>query len=330
MIGEIEDYDLCERRYREDFSRFSLTTTGLRYLQVRTLIDREPLLDSAALRQRFDIPRRKIDRATIETLRRQVFADVTISSDELEEWLRRTYHDVEAERGWDIDRLEASLSRIREEGDEYWEAWNSVYRDDIRAHIQHRFVRTADIQDYEELRHRIEGELNPVIQGYTVISWYNQWTSALIERFILNHPKVVPAVRRIEKVDFFFRNIPLDLKLTFVPQGYVALLRRKGIAQHSTQILAHVRAEPLTLARWLYENQGEARFSDSHRLFMVLYDEEQSEASWKLKADFDSIYTRLDQYFASTTSLPTLCWQFKGQRMGGNYQTLTDVVIMTQ
>jgi len=180
------------------------------------------------------------------------------------------------------------------------------------------------------LRCRIEGELNPTVRGYTIISWYNQWTSALIEYFILNHPQVVPAVRRINKVDFFFRKIPLDLKVTFVPQGYMTWLRRNDIAQNMTQVLKHVQAEPLTLARWLYENQGEARFSDSHRLFLVLCDEEQPEASWKLKADFDGIYTRLDQYFTSTDSLPTLDWQFKGQSIRGNYQTLTDVVLVTR
>jgi hypothetical protein len=324
------DYNLCERRYHEAFSDFSLTPPGLRYLQVRTLIDREPLLASADLRRRFQITTREINRETIETLRRKIFADTTIREDDLEEWLRRAYHEVKAKRGWNIAKLKASLYRIRKEGDEYWEAWNSIYRDDIRAHIQHRFVRTNDIQDYEELRCRIEGELNPTVRGYTIISWYNQWTSALIEYFILNHPQVVPAVRRINKVDFFFRKIPLDLKVTFVPQGYMTWLRRNDIAQNMTQVLKHVQAEPLTLARWLYENQGEARFSDSHRLFLVLCDEEQPEASWKLKADFDGIYTRLDQYFTSTDSLPTLDWQFKGQSIRGNYQTLTDVVLVTR
>ncbi len=140
--------------------------------------------------------------------------------------LRAAYEEIQRERRWDIPKLEAEFQKISQTGDEYWQAWKSVYRDDIRAHIQHRFVRTPEIQDYTELLRRIDKELAPIVKGYTVISWYNQWTSALIEHMIFSHPRVVPAARRIDKVDFFFLNVPIDLKVTFLPQGYLTYLRR--------------------------------------------------------------------------------------------------------
>jgi len=55
----------------------------------------------------------------------------------------------------------------------------------------------------EELFEKISKELDPVVKGYTIISWFNQWSSAIIEQFFLSNPKVIPTARRIDKVDFF-------------------------------------------------------------------------------------------------------------------------------
>jgi hypothetical protein len=322
------DYTTCEHLYQTQFCSMSLTTEGLRYLKVRSLIDAEPLTVSPSLRQWLGVQAQRFNRQAIEQMRIQVFNDASISLADLDTQLRGTYQEIDVARGWRIRKLERSLQQISRTGDEHWRAWNSVYRDDIRAHIQHRFVRTSDIQDYTELLRRIDQELDPVVKGYTIISWYNQWTSALIERVIFSHPRVVPAARRIEKVDFFFLNMPVDLKVTFLPQGYLAhLLRHVGIRDTATAI-AHVKSQPLALAQWLYENQGEARFSDSHRLFILLINERNLEQSWKLKAQFSRIKTVVSAYLNDTQRLHSLTWSFQGQRISGTFTTYTDVLVV--
>jgi len=306
----------------------SLTTEGLRYLKVRSLIDAEPLTVSPSLRQWLSVQAQRFNRQAIEQMRIQVFNDASISLANLDTQLRATYQEIEVARGWRIRKLERSLQQISRTGDEHWRAWNSVYRDDIRAHIQHRFVRTSDIQDYTELLRRIDQELDPVVKGYTIISWYNQWTSALIERVIFSHPRVVPAARRIDKVDLFFLNMPVDLKVAFLPQGYLAHLRRHAAIRDTATAIAHVKSQPLALAQWLYENQGEARFSDSHRLFILLINERDLEQSWKLKAQFSRIKTIVSAYLNDTQRLHSLTWSFQGQRISGTFTTYTDVLVV--
>lgn len=323
------DYAECDRLYQTQFSSMSLTEDGLRYLKVRSLIDGEPLTASPSLRQWLNVQGRRFNRQMVEQLRVQVFSDADISSADLDAQLRAAYREIEAARGWKVRTLERSLQQISRTGDEHWQAWNSVYRDDIRAHIQHRFVRTPDIQDYAELLRRIDRDLDPVVKGYTVISWYNQWTSALIERIVLSHRRVVPAARRIDKVDFFFLDVPVDLKVTFLPQGYLTHLRRRAQIRDTATAIAHLKKQPLDLAQWLYENQGEARFSDSHRLFVVLVNERDLAQSWKLKSKFSRIRKVVNAYLNNTQQLHSLTWRFHGQRVSGTFTTYADVLVVT-
>jgi hypothetical protein len=307
----------------------SLTPEGLRYLKVRSLIDSEPITTSPSLRQWLGVQEQRFNRHGIEQLRVRVFNDNKISAADLDVQLRAVYQEIIAAREWDIYKLEDGLREISRTGDEYWRAWNSVYRDDIRAHIQHRFIRTPEIQDYTELLRKINEELDPIVKGYTIISWYNQWTSSLIELMIFSHPRVVPAARRIDKVDFFFFDVPIDLKVTFLPQGYLTHLRRNKQISDITMAIAYVKDQPLDLAKWLYENQGEARFSDSHRLFIVLVNERYPEQSWKLKSEFSRIKEVVDAYLTHTKQLPQVTWEFQGRRTSGTFTTHADVLIVT-
>lgn len=321
-------YDELHEQYRTRFSHMSLTAEGLRYLKVRTLVDRPALVQSDLLRDFLGIQddRRSFNWSLIHELRTSLFQNEQVTSPDLDHLLRQVYHELQEESGIDYDRLEASLVTLSQEGDPYWEAWNSVYRDDIRQHIQHRFVRTSAIRDFDELLMAIDEQLNPVVKGYTIISWYNQWTSAVIERMILSHHNVVPTVRRIDKVDFFFQGIPFDLKVTFLPRQYIAALRRQGIASTPLQALDHLIRNPLDLSKWLYENQGERRFSDSHRFFLVFADRTDLERSWKLKAAFDLVRPHLNRYFEEQAEVPQMEWQFEGDAVQGRFQTFTDVL----
>lgn len=64
------------------------------------------------------------------------------------------------------------------------------------------------------------------MRGYVICSWYNHWTSIIIEDLFKDHPSVLPAVGLIKKIDFFLKDVPFDLKVTYLPEGYVADTRR--------------------------------------------------------------------------------------------------------
>jgi hypothetical protein len=274
-------YEESEKNYERKYSIMSTTPEGVRYLKLRTLIDVETLKASELLRETFSIKKSKRKRASVAELRKDIFLNEKISDDTINELLRKVYEHLKLFRAINFEELKFSLSKIANEGDEYWNAWNGVYRDDIREHIQHHFVRTLSIQSYEELLEKINKELDPVVKGYTIMSWFNQWSSAIIEQFILSHSKVIPTARRIDSLDFFFLDIPIDLKITFVPAEYITLSLRNNIISNAEQIVDEIQNNPQRLIKWLYENQGEPRFSDSHRLFVALADARNLERSWK-------------------------------------------------
>jgi len=57
--------------------------------------------------------------------------------------------------------------------------------------------------------------------NYVQTSWYNNWTSYLIESLFKSHKNVISAVGEIKSVDFFLKDYPIDLKVTFFPNQYL-------------------------------------------------------------------------------------------------------------
>lgn len=85
-------------------------------------------------------------------------------------------------------------------------------------------------KSYDTLISKFETEINVAVQGYVLNSWYNHWSSILIEHIFKSHPLVLPTVGQIKSVDFFINNIPFDLKVTYLPAEYIKFKRKeKGL-----------------------------------------------------------------------------------------------------
>ena len=59
--------------------------------------------------------------------------------------------------------------------------------------------------------------------------------------------------------------------------------------------------DPQHLAIWMYEHQGPQRFGSDNRFFVVLVDKENLENSWKLKRDFNFIFSKIDNTKRTST-----------------------------
>lgn len=97
--------------------------------------------------------------------------------------------------------------------------WGGLYQNNLEKTIVNNYVKK--IRSYDVLESKIEGELLASLHGYVKCSWYNHWTSIIIEDIFKDHASIVPAVGLVKQIDFFYRNIPLDLKVTYLPEGYV-------------------------------------------------------------------------------------------------------------
>ena len=106
--------------------------------------------------------------------------------------------------------------------------WGGDYQNSLDKYLVSRYVKVH--KSFETLISKFETEINVAVQGYVLNSWYNHWSSILIEHIFKSRPEVLPTVGQIKSVDFFINDIPFDLKVTYLPAEYIKTKRKeKGL-----------------------------------------------------------------------------------------------------
>jgi hypothetical protein len=189
-------------------------------------------------------------------------------------------------------------------------SWGIV-QGQIDRKIQREYVRR--IVRYDDLVSRVSAKLHDDITNYVICTWFNHWTTVLIEEHISAHKAAIPTLKPIKGVDIFFDGQPFDLKVTYLPRDYDPASALKN---------------PTDLAIWMYENQGEQRFGDDNRLFVVLFDAKNPEDSWKLKRDFNLVFDKIDAFFdrERIKEKDEIAFTFKGK----SYTAVTKVLLITK
>ena len=94
------------------------------------------------------------------------------------------------------------------------------------------------------MNQKIEGEIHESMKSYVLSSWYNHWTSILVEDIFKDHRKSIPSIGLIKKVDFFIKNIPFDLKVTYFPDGFMQMKRKElGLNTEIQELKKFARAK---------------------------------------------------------------------------------------
>jgi len=186
-----------------------------------------------------------------------------------------------------------------------------VVQGQLDQKIQSEYVRR--IVRYEELINSVKARLHNDVTNYVICTWFNHWTTVLIEEHISTHLKVIPTIKNIKGIDIFFDGQPFDLKVTYLPRKYNPIEAIKN---------------PPELAIWLYENQGAQRFGADNRLFIVLLEKDNPEKSWELKRDFALVFKKIDDFFNRETvsNKDEIVFSF-GRK---TYTTVTKVLIITK
>ena len=186
-----------------------------------------------------------------------------------------------------------------------------VVQGQLDQKIQTEYVRR--IVHYETLLNNIKSKLHSDITNYVICTWFNHWTTVLIEEHISTHPKVIPTIKNIKGIDIFFNGQPFDLKITYLPRQYNPM---------------DAINNPTELATWLYENQGAQRFGAHNRIFIVLLDKNNPEKSWELKRDFSFIFKKIDEFFnkEKVSKNDEIVFTF-GRK---TYTTVTKILIITK
>ena len=113
--------------------------------------------------------------------------------------------------------------------------WGGDYQNSLDKHLVSRYVKV--LQSYDILVSKLEIEISRAVQGYVLNSWYNHWSSILIEYLFKSHKAVLPTVGQIKSVDFFIKDVPFDLKVTYLPAEYIKQKRKeKGLPVELTYL----------------------------------------------------------------------------------------------
>jgi len=310
--------DKCFRS--NDFPSIENDNRGIRFLKLRSMSKKDTMEEFGKLH--------KIDLSELKSKEYfgYVFGLEQITDNQINNFINVKYQEERASRIDNQNYLVDQLNRLQHFD------WGGSFGNSLEKNIVNKYVKKT--QSYDAINEEIEGSLLTSLRGYTLNSWYNHWTSILIEDLFKDHETVLPTVGLVKKIDFFINDIPFDLKVTYFPEqlladklkaiGYgneLTMLKRicreleifiptdikpkalklhlhnkvsedqrkeakdfiSNLKQHKKGIIAEAEANPTELKKWLYENQGEARFDASNRFFLVLTDETDMANSWKLK-----------------------------------------------
>ena len=120
----------------------------------------------------------------------------------------------------DLEKIASELHKMQ------YFSWGGDYSNALDRFLVNRYIKTYD--SYEMIQRMLETEIPDAVSGYVKCSWYNHWSTILIENIFRQHEKVLPAIGNIKKVDFFIDDIPFDLKVTYLPANYVKYQRKLG------------------------------------------------------------------------------------------------------
>ncbi len=136
-----------------------------------------------------------------------IFENPSITVDVLKNYIRRMFTPKTLE---EISSIEAELNKMQNFD------WGGSAGNNLEKNIVNNFIKR--ILKYEDIERAISGPISRSVYGYTMNSWYNHWSSIMIEEIFNSNELVLPTVDLIEKIDFFLCGIPFDLKVTYFPE----------------------------------------------------------------------------------------------------------------
>ena len=234
------DFAACEDLYKGDaIQDLGNHPSGMRYLLLRSLSRKEQMVRLAS-DWHVDIS----DLRARDMLRSLYESHVT--NDEIRHTIRSIYADGRNERALYEPQLIAELYKVTTFD------WGGLHQNSLDKAIVDNYVKK--IRSFDIINEKIDQELFASMRGYTQCSWYNHWTSILIEDIFKQHPSVLPTVGLIKKVDFFVNDVPFDLKVTHFPEGYIKEMRKMhGLRSEITELKKEARRLKITFDNTLHE-----------------------------------------------------------------------------
>lgn len=253
----MNNFDKWDKVYRsQNIKAFNCNSNGLLWLKVRAICR------SKQISQFIAINGIHLHSVTISEMNKELFEYLEKRKDAmliLDKYLTDLTHEWYYLMNIDIEQLKEDLYKIQ------YYSWGGDQNNSLDRYFVNRYVKT--ISNFSELQNK-RGEIANNAWDYVQNSWYNNWTSFLIESLFKLNPKVISAVGEIKSVDFFIGDYPIDLKVTFFPSQYMYSKLQEKLGR---SVLSWLRRKAKTLG--ISSNTKESTSQQIYTLSSKLYEQ---------------------------------------------------------
>jgi hypothetical protein len=200
----------------ERLEEFSVDKTGLLWLKIKSIV-RKDLIEEFIVENNIELNEAAIGKQFFE-----LFESLSLNVDNSHRIINR-FIKIKNQQQVDhlnVNQLVSELYKLKNF------KWGGDYQNSLDKYLVSRYVK-VQFPSYETLISKFETEINIAVQGYVLNSWYNHWSSLLIEHIFKSHYSVLPTVGQIKSVDFFIDDVPFDLKVTYLPAEYIKFKRKQ-------------------------------------------------------------------------------------------------------
>ena len=204
------NFEKWDKEFRtQNMYAFNYDINGLLWLKVRAVC-RSRQIGQFVNENNIALAATKIAEQNVELFEK--LEDMPNAMHLLDVYLKEKNHNWYNAMGIDENKLKEDLYKVQ------YYAWGGDQNNSLDKHLVSRYVKV--ISSYDELVSK-QTDIADNAWRYVQTSWYNNWTSYLIESLFKRHNKVISAVGEIKSVDFFVNDYPIDLKVTFFPNQYM-------------------------------------------------------------------------------------------------------------
>lgn len=203
-------FEKWDREFRmQNLYAFNNDQSGLLYLKVRAVC-RGRQIKQFIEKNNIVLVSTKIKDQFAELF--AIMEKTTGSVEMLDAYLRDKNNEWYRAMGVNEEKLKSGLRQINSY------EWGGDQENSLDQYFVRRYIKA--ISDYDELCSKSEA-IAANAWKFVQTSWYNNWTSYIIESMFKKHKRVLSAVGEIKSVDFFIDNSPIDLKVTYFPEAYM-------------------------------------------------------------------------------------------------------------
>ena len=173
-------FQMADSAFRGDRIRdLGRDEQGMRFLKLRSL-SRKEHLDQLVRDHALVIPDGK------PSARLAAVFESRVTDAQIDATIRAIYAVERQQRAMNEAALIAELYKLQAFD------WGGLHQNSLEKTIVDNYVKKT--RSYDDLQSRVDDELFHSMKSYVLCSWYNHWTSIIIEDVFRDHPSVLPAV----------------------------------------------------------------------------------------------------------------------------------------